>query len=76
MWWWGAPFLWFIPWLVFLVIGFAVLRGFGFRRRGRPWGACGWHDGSSDPDTVLKRRLASGEINEAEYQRLKELLAH
>jgi uncharacterized membrane protein len=47
----------------FLVLKFLVFRG-GWQRS--------WPD--TTPDAILKRRLASGEISEADYDRLSALL--
>ena len=64
--WGGGGILFFIVALivVFLLFKFVLFRGFWWRRD--------WPDTS--PDAILKRRLASGEINEADYQRLRDTL--
>jgi uncharacterized membrane protein len=69
--WWGNHGFWFCPigLLLFvliaglIVVRICTIRNYGCRRR--------WSD---DPDAILKRRLASGEIDEAEYQKLKDAL--
>ncbi len=78
---WFPPFGFFFVLLgVFLIFG--VIRLILFRRYGPwGWGPGGWprggygHGGFGDAEAVLKRRLASGEITEAEYQRLREVLS-
>lgn len=54
------------------LVGLLVSRIFMFRRHAR------WCDersyGRFDAEAILKRRLASGEIHEDEYQRLKAVL--
>jgi uncharacterized membrane protein len=50
--------------VVFLLFKFTFLRGYWMRHS--------WPDTS--PDAILKRRLANGEISEADYQRLRETL--
>jgi uncharacterized membrane protein len=66
--WWVFPF----GWLLFLVFVFFALRfwgcGWAWRRRER--------GRDISPDDILKSRLARGEIDEAEYRRLREILAH
>jgi len=64
--WGGGGFLFVILALIvtFIVIKFVFFRGYWMRRD--------WPDTS--PDAILKRRLASGEINEADYQRLRDTL--
>ncbi|HVB08791.1 MAG TPA: SHOCT domain-containing protein [Bacillota bacterium] len=64
--WWFPPFGFFI--LLFLLLG--GIRFLFFRHRGP------WRHWQEDPLALLKRRLAIGEITEAEYQRLKEILTH
>jgi uncharacterized membrane protein len=55
--------------LFLLVVGFFVVRACIFRNyagsRHR------WHD---EADAILRKRLASGEIDEAEYQKLQNAL--
>jgi uncharacterized membrane protein len=80
---WFPPFGFFFVLLGVFVL-FGILRLILFRRYG-PWGwggggpgpwRHGWYDhGAYDAEPVLRRRLASGEITEAEYQRLKEVLS-
>lgn len=80
---WFPPFGFFFV-LVGLFVVFGIVRLVLFRRYAHlGWGGWGpgpwhrgWYDhGAFDPEAVLKRRLASGEITEAEYQRLKEVLS-
>ena len=85
MWWgyWFPPFGFFFV-LLGLFVVFGIVRLILFRRYG-PWGGWGprpWRHGwygpdpaGFDADAVLKRRLASGEITEADYQRLREILS-
>lgn len=70
--WWGHHGSWFcqIGFLFFvLVAGFIVVRLFSVRN----YGGCRrrWSDEAS---AILKKRLASGEIDESEYQKLKDAL--
>ena len=64
-WWWGGGFVAFFFVLVaaLLVLKILVFRG---------WGRRTWPDTS--PEAILKRRLASGEISEADYDRVAALL--
>ncbi|GMA61597.1 SHOCT domain-containing protein [Alicyclobacillus fastidiosus] len=52
-----------------IVVSFIVIRVCTLRR----YGGCGrrWAD---DAEAILRRRLASGEIDETEYQKLKDAL--
>jgi uncharacterized membrane protein len=69
--WWENHGFWFCPiglLLFVLIVGLIIvrictIRNYGCRRR--------WPD---DPDAILRKRLASGEIDEAEYQKLKDAL--
>ncbi len=65
---------WFHPGWGFLLVfvGFLIFRVLTFRRHG--WGCHHWHHGHDDALAILRRRLVNGEIDEAEYQRLKEAL--
>jgi uncharacterized membrane protein len=65
---WGGFF--FLPFFI-LLLTLLVFKLFWFRRGWRG----GWDNEAFRPDNILKRRLASGEITEAEYQRLKETLS-
>lgn len=56
--------------LVFLLILFLVLRFCVFRNAYR-CGRGAWHQ---DPEAILKRRLATGDIDEAEYTKLRDLM--
>ena len=67
--WWWFPFPWFF--LGFLVI--ALLFRFVLFRRGG-YGCGGRWDRGLDAESVLKRRLASGQITEEEYRRLREVI--
>lgn len=83
--WWGYGFHAFAPLLTLgtLFLIFAIVRLFAFRRWGRGCG-CGWgyrggYGGpgpgtGADAEAVLQRRLAAGEIDEAEYRRVREIL--
>ncbi|MCL6625188.1 SHOCT domain-containing protein [Alicyclobacillus shizuokensis] len=68
--WWGHHGFWcFGVLLLILIIVFCIVRVFAF-------GACGhcrrrWPD---DAEAILRRRLANGEIDESEYQKLKDAL--
>jgi uncharacterized membrane protein len=65
-----APHWWFpFPWFLLTILFVVLLFRFVLFRRG--WGGCGggW-DRSLDAESVLKRRLASGQITEEEYRRL------
>ncbi len=65
--WWVFPLFWlFLIFLFFFVFRFWGC-GWGWRRRGRPYG--------EDADGILRRRFARGEIDEAEYKRLRDVLA-
>ena len=50
--------------VTFIVLKFVFFRSYWMRRE--------WPDTS--PEAILKRRLASGDITEADYQRLREAL--
>ena len=63
--WWGGGF--FVLFLG-LIAAVLVLKLVMFRG----WGRRSWPDTS--PDAILKRRLASGEISEADYERVAALL--
>lgn len=54
------PFGFFIFFLIFWV--------FVSRQRG------GWYNRRFDAENLLKRRLINGDIDEAEYERIKEIL--
>ena len=70
MWWWGpAAFLWPLSWIVLLA---AVVFGGLLMRRGR-W-AGPWRP-APDAAEILRGRLAGGELSEAEYLRLREILS-
>ena len=76
----------FFGWLFFPFGFLAVLlvfrlifgRRWGWGRHGCGCGGYGyggpWHDGGHEAEAILQRRLASGEIDEAEYRRVKEIL--
>jgi uncharacterized membrane protein len=66
--WWGGGWVFLLLFALLLTV--LVFKVFFFSRWSR---SRGWPDAS--PETVLKRRLASGEISESDYQRLKDLLA-
>jgi uncharacterized membrane protein len=65
--WWGGGWVFFVLFALLLTV--LVFKVFVFSRWSR---ARGWPDTS--PETILKRRLASGEISESDYRRLKEVL--
>ena len=70
---WHHGFFPFGPIFFVLLIGLVIARGFMCRRRG--WR---YHDrmsGRFEAEAVLQKRLASGEIGEEEYKRLKEILS-
>lgn len=52
----------------FFFIFFLIFWIFAFRRRG------GWHNRRFDAEELLKRRLINGDIGDAEYERIKEIL--
>ena len=64
-WWWGGGFIVLLLGLIaaMLVLKLVVFRG---------WVRRDWPDTS--PEAILKRRLAAGEISEADYERLGALL--
>jgi uncharacterized membrane protein len=63
----GHPWFGFL--FIILVIGFIIFRVVTFRK----YGGCRY--GSFDEaEAILRKRLASGEINEDEYQKLKDAL--
>lgn len=68
----------FHPWFFvfpFLFLVLIAVRMFTWRRFGRPCcGGYGYGYGGDDAMAMLRRRLVNGEINEEEYQRLKQLL--
>ena len=66
---WWFPFPWFF--LTFLLV-FVLFRFILFRRG---WRGRGYSDDRLlDAESILKRRLASGQITEAEYQRLLQIV--
>lgn len=71
--WYGHHGFHFFPFLLMLLVIFMIIRMIAFRKHGR-WCHAG-PDGRMEADAILKRRLASGEINEEEYQRLKDVLS-
>lgn len=84
--WWGHPYgFTFFPFIfVFgfffcIMLWFIVTRIIFFRRFRRFGGACGgpmygpWNR-DTEPDIILKRRLANGEITEEEYRHLRDTL--
>jgi len=52
----------------FFFIFLLIIWIFVFRRHGR------WNNRNFDAENLLKRRLINGDIDEAEYERLKEIL--
>ena len=67
-WWWGGGIFLLFYGLLFLLL---VIKLFWWRPWGRPWTHYGYHD---DEESILRRRLARGEITEADYERLRDLL--
>jgi uncharacterized membrane protein len=67
-----------------LLLGFLIFRIVMFRRYGNAFGYGGRYgyrgsegrqtEGSFDAEIILKKRLASGEIDEAEYRRLIDII--
>jgi uncharacterized membrane protein len=85
--WWGYGYHAFVPfwfWLArplfFIIVVIAIVslirllvwRRWGWRRG--PCGHGGWTAPGQDAEAVLRRRLAAGEIDEAEYRRVREIL--
>ncbi|HEX6972184.1 MAG TPA: hypothetical protein VF234_08195 [Limnochordia bacterium] len=64
-----SPLCWIF---VLLLIGFVIFQCLAWRRCGARWGDRERH--RDDAEALLARRLAAGEIDEADYQRLKEIL--
>jgi uncharacterized membrane protein len=61
------PALWLIP-LSFLLLWLLAWTTWGRRR-------CAWQGQWRSPVDVLRQRLASGEISEDEFQRLRKVVA-
>lgn len=60
---WGMHFVWWFFWLILLLWIFAV-----------PYDIPGQRSGKESPYDILKRRFASGELTEEEYQKNKKIL--
>ncbi|KYG79296.1 hypothetical protein AWW67_13035 [Roseivirga seohaensis] len=60
---WGMHFIWWIIWLVFLFWIFLT-----------PWDVPGQKTRKESPLEILKKRLASGEIDPQEFEERKKLL--
>lgn len=78
---WGAPWLFFlIPLFWILIIGlFFAIFGRRWRRHGGPYGRPGWQEwqsqnGSRSAESTLSERFAQGDIDEAEYRARLEVL--
>lgn len=68
-----GPHWWFPwPWILLMVFFLFLILRFTLFRRG--WGCGGRWDTPLDAEAILKRRLASGQITEEEFQRLRNLL--
>ncbi len=67
--WW---FFWPLGWMVVLLALFGLWRWLGPRRWYGPGGAGPW--GPADPLAILQARLARGEIDSAEFERLRDQL--
>ncbi|WP_054969485.1 SHOCT domain-containing protein [Alicyclobacillus ferrooxydans] len=78
------PGFWFFPfiplvWILFFALCFVGVRLILFRKYGRhPGGRCGGYDrswqGGEEPEEILKRRFANGELTEEEYKKAKDVL--
>jgi len=64
-WWFPIPWLFVTVLFVFLLVRFVLFRG-----------GCGWNrwDRPLDAESILKRRLAGGQITEEEFHRLRHIL--
>ncbi|MGH2459135.1 MAG: SHOCT domain-containing protein [Chloroflexota bacterium] len=72
MWWGYAGFHPFGGFFFLLLIGLVVVLLVSRRHNG--WSHRGEGAGLADAEAILRRRLASGEISEAEYRALREVL--
>jgi putative membrane protein len=72
-WGWHWFFLWPLIPLFWIFLWFLVIRFFFWRGGPRRRGACGPRQYSHDPQTILARRYANGEIDHNEY---RERLGH
>lgn len=59
----GMHFLWWLLWIIFLFWIFAI-----------PYNIPGQRSKKDSPLDILNKRLASGEINDKEYQEKKKLI--
>lgn len=73
--WWGYHGFPFFGLLFFtLLVVFLVFRIITFRRYSRQYHH--WNNGQKEAEAILKKRLAEGKIDEAEYERIKEILSN
>src|ERR1041385_6956334 len=71
---------WPFGFILFIFLSFLVMRLVFWRRWG--WGRCGsghtmqpgWSQGAPPAEEILRQRLAKGEIDEAEYTRIRDTL--